>query len=126
MSEQDEVERAHPWDNDYPMGCPGCHARSSVATKDEPCQGFCHVNAAFDAEYKRGQREERERAAKTKWKGWRARLDKIRGRLAGPATTVSFLAAEEDGDGDAVRWEDVERIFDDEIAAAIRRGEDGE
>ena len=45
----------------------------------------------------------------------KALLETIRGDLAGPATTISFLAAE-DSEGDCVRWSDVERIFDARIA----------
>ena len=52
----------------------------------------------------------------------KALLETIRGDLAGPATTISFLAAE-DSEGDCVRWSDVERIFDARIAEL--EGEDG-
>jgi len=52
----------------------------------------------------------------------RSMLEALRGELAGPATSVSFLAAE-DNEGDAVRWSDVERIFDTRIAEL--GGEDG-
>lgn len=41
-------------------------------------------------------------------------LDNLLFQLAGPATTLSWLAAGNDVDGDAVMWSDVERI----IAAA--------
>ena len=45
----------------------------------------------------------------------RSMLEALHGELAGPATSVSFLAAE-DNEGDAVRWSDVERIFDARLA----------
>ncbi len=51
-----------------------------------------------------------ERIREDKASDFRDRLTRLLGELAGPATTVSFLAAE-DPAGDAVRWSDVERIF---------------
>ena len=53
----------------------------------------------------------------------RSMLEALRGELAGPATSVSFLAAE-DNEGDAVRWSDVERIFDARLAELGGEDED--
>ncbi len=73
---------------DYSQGLHQGYLDATAAAKATITGGVCKEA------YERGVAEERER---------------LLGELAGPATTVSFLAAEDDT-GDAVRWSDVERI----------------